>query len=295
MINGFATGGPPNRDRWRTADLAHIVGLAAQKLRELAVYKSVPLALGGAVIGLGEPVAGIGLLVTAQYWYGPVIVYLTQRMPVAPALRAEDMATAPFPAHRRFVEPTVAELRGAGFVPLARFASANERLKQTGTVVLLQHRETSDLAHVLIATQEGFGEAAETLVFSRRRSDGSDIATVRNSMVSPFPPNPRDSVLRVGRHVPTLDLWTAHRNRVAADPQAKRNDAITDALQHQMSREREAARRNIASGLWQEAVQPDFLRPTARGAVLMCLRLLPPWKQATRFHGRLKIRRLLRG
>lgn len=296
MIDGPERDGSPGPRRSRLRGIAaHLGGRVGRWARELAVYKAVPLSICAALFGVGAPWEAVLLMmVAAPYWYGPVIVYLTQRMPVTPALRVADEATAPHAAHRGILEATLPALRQLGFVPLGRFTSCDQQRALDGTVVLLQHREASDLAHVVVATQAGHPGAGHTLVFTRDRSDGGRIATVRQSIASPFPPSRGDSVLRVDGRVEVADLWAVHRQRVVTDPTAKRNDPVSDAYHYQLSLERDAARRHVASGLWQADVSPALLRPTARGAVLMCLRMLAPWKQASRIRGRLQARRLRR-
>jgi len=262
---------------------------------DLIIYRGIPLFVAFGFYYVGMPWYVVVLvLLSSVYWYGPVLVYLGQRMPALPSLRPLDSDAALPPAHSRYFDKIVPLLQGAGFIQIGRFGSAVERQSVTGTAILLQHQETSDLAHLLIATQEGQTQAAETLVFSRIRNDGSRILTSCSTVQSPFPANPRDSVLRLYNRIDSLDLWRAHQARVAADAGAVRNATVTDALAFQMELEKDSLRRHVASGLWQQDEGTLFLRPTAIGAVLMCLRMLPPWKQIARIHAWLQMRRYLR-
>jgi len=231
------------------------------------------------------------VLLTAPYWYGPVVVYLRQRMPTLQALRVVDSDAALPPEHGRFFDKTLPVLQAAGFVQNGRFTSSDPRQPIRGTVTLLQHQRTTDLAHLLVVTQKD--RSAEMVGFSRSRTDGSKISTLWSTLQSPFPPNPRDDVLRISGSIDTMDLWRVHQARVAADPAAKPNDLVTDALAYQTNLEREGIRRHIASGMWQQDEHPGFLRPTVTGAILMCLRMLFPWKQLARLRAGMEVRRLL--
>lgn len=267
-------------------------GAIGGQVRDGLLYKGVPFFVAAACYWLGAPwYVVVGVLLSAQHWYGPVLVYLTQRMATLPSLRPLDAEATLPDAHRRLLQDVVPWLQTAGFVERGRFASADEKQSIRATGVLLQHGEASDLAHVLIATQDGRAGAAETLVFSRARTDGSWIRTARHTIPSPFPPTPSDSVLQVDARVDPLDLWRVHQARVAADTSAIRNVTVTDAFRFQMELERDGVRRHLASGLWQPDERPEFIRPTAHGAAVMCWRLLPPWKQATRLRARWQMRR----
>jgi hypothetical protein len=266
-----------------------------KNLKNAVVCKGVPISVAFTCCFMGTPwYLALLVLGSAVYWYGPVVVYLTLRMPTLFSLRALDSAATLPSAHTLFLGKLLPLLQGVGFVERGRLATADQQGPITGTVVLLQHERTSDLAHLLIVTKDRQAEAAEMLAFSRARTNGSRILTVRNSVPSPFPPNPIDLVLSVGGSIDPLALWQVHRARVAADAMVKPNETVTDAFRFQMELEREGVRKHIDSGLWQQGGRPEFLRPTARGALLMCLRMLAPWKQMACIRARMQVRRLLR-
>lgn len=268
-------------------------GTAVSWIKDVIIYKSVPFLVAFGIYSSGAPwYAPVLVLLTAQYWYGPVIVYLRQRMPTLQVLRVVGAEAVLPPEHAPSFNKTMPVLQATGFVQNGRFTSADQGQPIRGTVTLMQHRGASDLAHLLVVTNAG--RTAEMLGFSRARTDGSRISTVWSTVHSPFPPNPRDNVLRIGGNITPLDLWRVHQARVAADPGAKRNDSVTDALSYQMNLEKESVRRNIASGMWQQDERPGFLRPTVTGAFLMCLRMLFPWKQLSRMRAGMEVRRLLR-
>lgn len=254
-----------------------------------------PPVLSGAAFILGAPwYVAAGLLLTAQYWYGPLFVYYRQRIPAYTALRLHRSADDCPMEHREFFDRTLPLLQHEGFEKLGRCSYEDERPRITGSIALLQNSATSDIAQVMIVTRAGHKESGQLVGFSRTRTDGSRILTGRSTIQSAIPPNPGDAVLTVDARVPVSDLWAVHCARTAYDPKAIRNAAVADVLGFQTDAEREAARWHVRSGLWQPDERPGVLRPTAHGAVYMCLRMLPPWKQISRLHGRLRFRRLLR-
>lgn len=262
------------------------------------IYQGPPLFVALGFYLFGTPwYAIMFVLISAVYWYGPIFVYLKQRMPTVSPVRLLGAEETLPSEHSRYFERIVPLLQSMGFVYLGeRFVMVDNKqsIKTTGT--LLQHQETSDVAHVLIATQpHGSIPIAETFGFSRARSDGSKITTSIATIQSPFPPNPGDNVLRLDGRVRTADLWRIHQARVVADTGAIRNKTVTNAFGFQMELEREGIRRRIASGYWQQDERPEFIRPTAKGALLMCFRMLPPWKQFARIRALLQMRRYLGG
>lgn len=265
------------------------------KLRNVIIYQGIPFFAAFGLYYFEAPwyVAAF-VLVSSVYWYGPVLVYLRQRMPAVPSLRPLDFGETLPTEHSRYFDKTVPLLQGIGFVELGRFVSVDKKQSISGTATLLQNQESSDLAHLLIATKKGRAAAAETLVFSRARSNGSKIVTTRRTIQSPFPPNPLDSVLSLDGGIDAFDLWRVHRARVAADAGAMRNVTVKDAFGFQTALEKEGIRKNIASGLWRQDERTKFLRPTPKGALVMCLRMLAPWKQVARLRARLQMRRHLR-
>jgi len=263
---------------------------AGAGVKELIILKGVPILIAYAAYASGMswhvPVI---ILLTAPYWYGPVVVYFQQRMPKMQGLRVVGENAALPPDHGRFFERVIPALQSSGFVVHGRFTSDDQQ-PICGTVTLMQHQGASDLAHLVVVTKNTI--FAEMVGFSRARTDGSQISTLWSTVQSPFPPNPRDDVLRIGGNIDPMDLWRVHQARVAADPTAKPNDLVTDALAYQTNLEREGIRRHIASGMWQQDEHPGFLRPTVTGAILMCLRMLFPWKQVARMRARMEVRRL---
>lgn len=256
------------------------------------VAQGVPVAVGVAMYALGAPwYLCLLLLVGAQYWFGPILLYFSQRMPSSSPLRTVPAAT-PLPGGQEaFVETTTRLLEATGFEFKGCLTNNLSGEAIHGTVTLMQHRVTSDVAHLLVVVKNG--QVAKTMGFSRSRTGGGRIRTSWSTVRSPFRPNPLDNTLVTAKCIDPLDLWRVHEARVAADTSAMRDTPITDPLQYQMNAEREGIETKVASGWWQQAGQQGFLRPTVKGAVLMCLRMLFPWKHLDNMRAERIVRRLL--
>jgi len=266
-----------------------------KKFWDILIYNGIPVLVvfGFYRFGLSWNLAVIMLLL-AVYWYGPVIIYMRQRMPTSPVLSFVDSEDALAPELRQRFDLTIPLLQSLGFIRIGMLASADKKQPIQGAVALLQHQATSDIVNLLAAAKDGGARIAETLAITRFRTDGSRIVTSQHTIPSPFPSNPGDDVLRLYDGVEPSTLWRIHQARVSADARSTRNVTITDAVAYQMDLERKGAQKNIAPGLWQFGESPEFLRPTLRGAFIMSLRLLPPWSQISRMRTRMKARHYLK-
>jgi hypothetical protein len=238
------------------------------------------------------------LLLSMKYWLGPVVVFFTQRMPAYPRIELlpDPDPTLPAP-HLQSLEEILPALRQAGFVERGRVRNADHENPLRITGVILQHPQTSDIAHVLLGgpTSGKAKVASSSLWFSRERGDGSRIRTGSFTIPSPFPPVPEDSVLGLRRKCRPLELWQLHQARVEADPQATRNAPITNVLAFQTDLEAKGVERRLRSGDWRRDPAQTFLRPTPAGALRMTLRMLFPWKQIRNLRARSMRRRLAPG
>lgn len=261
--------------------------------KKLPIAECVPIIVGIVIYLLGAPwYVAVIFLLTASYWYGPILVYLKQRMPTQQLIRDLPADTPLPPEHNRFFEKTIPELDAAGFSPTGRFTNADDDEPVVGAITLMQNQTTSDIAHLLVSVTNCL--TGEMIGFSRYRSDGSKICTGWSNIPSPFPPEPQDNTLIISEHINPSDLWSVHQARVAADPSAILNEPISDALAYQINMEQKGVQTKIASGMWQQAKQPGFIRPTAMGAFKMCLRMLFPWKQLNRKRSSIEVRRYLK-
>jgi hypothetical protein len=270
------------------------------KIGNIFLFFAIPLAVvfGIAHFGASWYVPWLMLLLT-PYWYGPFLTYFGHRLPCDNSSCTFDSGTTIPPEHKLYFEKTVQILQTFGFVQVQGLVvNVNEKQSSRGTASLMQHQETSDLAHLLIVTAEDKTgltpkNTAEVLGFSRLRTDGSEICTSWSTLASPFPQGSIDSILRLEGCIAPLDLWRIHQARVAEDANATKYITITNAFDYHKEMEKENVRKHIASGYFQKSKRPNVLRPTLKGALLMCFRMLPPWVQIARIRARLQARRYL--
>ena len=257
------------------------------------IVQGIPVVAGIALYSLGTPwYAAVLVVLGAQYWFGPILIYFNQRMPTSQPLRPVPAETSLPPEHTVFLNKTIHVLEAAGFASKGCFTNAPQDTVISGTVTLMQHETTSDVAHLLIVVKDG--RVGQTIGFARSRTDGSRIRTSWSTIPSPFPPLPQDNTLRIGGEIDPAVLWRVHQARVAADRIVIREEPISDALRYQMNEERQGIASKLASGQWQQAGEQGFIRPTLLGAYLMCLRMLFPWKQFERLSAEREVRRHLK-
>jgi Zn-dependent protease len=258
------------------------------------IAQGIPVVVGIALYVLGTPwYAAVLVVLGAQYWFGPILVYFKQRMPTSQLLRPVPAETSLPPEHTVFLNKTIPVLEAAGFVSKGCFTNAPQDTAISATVTLMQHETTSDVAHLVIVVQDGM--VGQTIGLSRPRANGSRIRTSSSTIPSPFPPAPQDNALKIGGEIDPAVLWRVHQARVAADMTVSREEPISDALGYQMNEERQGVKNKLASGQWQQAEQQGFIRPTLPGAYSMCLRMLFPWKQLDRLSAEREVRRHLKG
>jgi hypothetical protein len=243
------------------------------------------------------PWLGLGLLLTATFWLGPLVVYATQRRPTSPPVERfapEQLPTLPVSHQQRFAT-ALPELRSLGFLPVGWVALVQPQQRLRGTKLLLQHPETSDIAHVMISgpPDATAAAAAVSLGFRRQRASGGWLSTGCSTLPSPRRRRDVDDGLWMRGERRIADLWMLHGARVAADPLASRNPPTADALADENGLNAAEAIHCVASGYWREAAV-GMLRPTLRGALAMSLRMLPPWKQLADLRAWQRCRRLRR-
>ena len=292
----------PPLTKQQSTDTAHPVAGAPPALSSAVgkrlvdnpiVVQGIPIVVGIALYALGMPwYIAVIVLLGAQYWYGPILVYFKQRMPADQPLRVVSDETDLHPELRLFLNKTVHVLEAAGFVSKGCLTSAAPDEAVSGIAKLMQHETTSDVAHLLVIVQDG--AVGKMIGFSRSRTDGSRIRTSWSTIPSPFPPIPQDNTLKIGGEIDPAVLWRLHQARVAVDGKVVREEPISDALRYQANEERQSAETKVASGQWQQADQQEYIRPTLLGAYLMCLRMLFPWKQLDRLFADREVRRHLK-
>lgn len=225
------------------------------------------------------------LVITMIYWLGPIVVFFTQKAPASPRHMLISIAdpTIPEPVRDRLEDVTMA-LEAQGFRD-AGLLQAEPQGSTQGYVRVLQHSDSGEVAHVLIvATLSSPPTIAAQLVgFSTRRANGTTIRTSNSGVPAVYPPDKRHDSARLPEVQDIAQLLRIHRHRASKSPAAVREvqRPIQDPVAFQTRIELEELAHQQRIGYWRRDSSSDMLRPTMKGALLMTLRLLPPWKQVT--------------
>jgi hypothetical protein len=123
--------------------------------------------------------------------------------------------------------------------------------------------------------------AADQCAFVTERTTGPALATSNTRTASPWPDNPAfDRTVFSDVREPG-QLLRLHRARLEAGPpgSARRTTVARDPAAYQSRIEQVAKDHIVRCGYWRFDEAAQLYRPTWRGAVLMCWRLLPPARQ----------------
>ncbi len=234
---------------------------------------------------------GVAALVLLPYTIGPVLVYFIQKMPARTGFRRihvldardDDALT---PESEAFLKTTIAAFQELGFDVRGLMHAGEEA---TGgqirtTLALFEEPRSGDLA--LAAAMFGKANDRWTLQskhveISSRFADGREVETGNAEVLNPLPRLPHKRVesfpgladlgrlLRLHREIVRDEgLASAARARLPADA------APVTFIQDDMERGFEA---QVPTGyLFRDPAAPETFRPTAKGALLMTWKLLPP-------------------
>jgi hypothetical protein len=206
------------------------------------------------------------------------VVYRTQRMrPGAGIEPLESGARGVDPGWRAVLERHVAALAAVGFARATWYRATSGGVTSVG--VLLEHPEHGDLATVAAMR----AELVPTEVFLLFESEWDDDLRVSTSNARVPSVYPRIRGLD-GESLPSVEdaarLYRVHRARVERvrhpvprRPLSRGDDPLG------IERARQVANYQRYAPLGYSRREGEFMRPTLRGAFLMCWRLLPPLKQ----------------
>jgi hypothetical protein len=230
--------------------------------------------------------ARLALLVTMPGWLGPIVVRFRQTQPRVAQfmpLAADDPSTPP--AIQTVFESTRAALAGRGFVEVARLRQAPSASGLLGYVQLLEDPRTFDVCSRLLVARPGSGmAAADQCAFLTERTARPALATSNMRTASPWPDNPAfDRAVFADVRDPAA-LLPLHRARLADGPLAsvRRTTVASNPAAYQSRIEQVAKDHMVRCGYWWFDDAAQVYRPTWKGAVLMCWRLLPPARQILR-------------
>jgi len=239
------------------------------------------------VLPLGLPLWGrLLLIVTMPAWLGPVVIRFRQTQPRSAefALASLDGSGSPAEVNASF-DGTRDVLASRGFAEVGRLRQISEDKALQGFVQLLEHPVTYAVCSRLIIADSASGHIrADVLVFVTDRTIGPLIVTSNSQTIAPLPRNPRlDTMWYPDVRDPTR-LASLHDTRVppAAPGFPRRTTVASDPVDYQRRLETAAKEHMLGSGYWWLAESDHVYRPTWKGAILMTLRSLPPWRQVIR-------------
>ena len=230
--------------------------------------------------------ARLTLLVTMPAWLGPMVVRFRHTQPRAARftpLAADDPSTPA--AIGTVFESTRAALAGHGFTEIARLRQAPSASGLLGYVQLLEHPRTFDVCSRLLVARPGSGgAAADQCAFLTERAAGPAVATSNMRTAAPWPDNPAfDRAVFADVRDPAA-LLRLHRARLAAgsSESVRRTTVASSPAAYQSRIEQVARDHMVRCGYWRFDDAAQVYRPTWKGAILMCWRLLPPARQILR-------------
>ena len=228
----------------------------------------------------------LALLVAMPAWLGPIVVRLRRTQPRAARfilLAADDPSM--LAVIGTVFESTRAVLAAHGFAEIARLQQAPSTSGLLGYVQLLEHPRTFDVCSRLLVARSGSGGvAADQCALVTERTAGPALATSNMRTAAPWPDNPAfDRAVFADVRDPAA-LLRLHRARLAAGPagSVRRTTVSSDPAAYQSRIEQVARDHMVRCGYWWFDDAAQVYRPTWRGAILMCWRLLPPARQILR-------------
>jgi len=240
------------------------------------------------VLPLGLPLWGRLLLIaTMPAWLGPVVIRFRQRQPRSAefALTPLDGSGSPVEVNSSF-DGTQKALTSQGFVEVGRLRQTNGDRALGGFVQLLEHPETYAVcSRLIIADSASHNIRADVLVFVTDRTIGPLTVTSNSQTITPLPRNPRlDTLWYPDVRDPTR-LSALHDARVSkpAPGTPRRTTVANDPVDYQRRLETAAKEHMVKSGYWWLDESDRVYHPTWKGAILMTLRSLPPWRQLVRW------------
>ena len=235
----------------------------------------------------------LALVVTRQYWLGPIMVRLTNRHHCTYRYQPVTAGRPLPPAVANFLGASSAALARAGFTPAPPFFQTDGTGKSSGYVQVFEHPQHGDVATVLcVLRPHQPGAAPVTVVgFTAEFEDGSRQATGNSPLPAATPPKPGDEATRFPGERDAERLYRLHRAIVQRRGGRQRLTKIGDPVAYLQRMQQLSQERMLSSGWYVR--EGDVLRPTWRGAFLAVSRHLWPWRQQREAREELFRRKLL--
>lgn len=198
---------------------------------------------------------------------------------LSPPDATDPMSPLVPPSVRNKIEAVLNRMEGSGFLLVEPWSIAMSETTLDNVHVLLQQRESSDLALISVS------ENGQSLEFQRRRGDGSVLETAASSIAQLWPPPPNDDCFYVQGAVDPLVLWNAHRARVARDPMVTRNPTVTDPVVF-IARDAERVHQSYVAARIMTRMSDNQLRVSLKGVFLVFGRGYSPWTIVQSWRGK---------
>ena len=235
----------------------------------------------------------------SPYWLGPVVVWLTQRVPTQPAFErfASERHAVPADAAAA-LQQTTDELGRAGFHVVADLFQSGQVRRVNMRVVLLENRLTAELALAVAAfTTTGSRLVTSFVELPTKLRDGRSVTVNNSRRLSVFTrpasrdvvqlPTVRDAAQLVDIQRAYLAQYPSGAERIPFahqdDPLRFLGEAMTRELQEQ-----------VEAGTWWRDERAGVFRPTFAGAWRMTWRVLPPLSVVRRWRARRRAVAILR-
>lgn len=221
------------------------------------------------------------LLLTLQYWLGPLMIHAKVRQKRATRFSPAGSAPPMPPQLATFFAESGAALQQAGFTATPPFyaVTGDEHTGGAAFFQLFRNAEHGDVATVMAMARPlpVDGSPPITLVgFTTELVNGGSQRTGNALMDTPVPPRPNDHVARFPNEREAGRLYALHRELVRRRGVAVRSASLEDPVAYQRRQELLTHQRMVSSG-WYFAAG-DELRPTWKGACLGAWKMLSPWK-----------------
>lgn len=236
----------------------------------------------------------------SPYWLGPIVVWLTQRVPAQPVFERFAPERHKVPADvAAALRQTTDELGRAGFHVVADLFQSGQVRRVNMRLALFENRMTTELALAVAAfTTAGSPRLVTSFVeLPTKLRDGRSVTVNNSRRLSVFTqPASRDvvqvpTVRDAARLVDIKRAYLAHYSGGAEripfphqdDPLRFLGDAMTRELQEQ-----------VEAGTWWRDERAGVFRPTFAGAWRMTWRVLPPLSVLRRWRARRRAVAILR-
>lgn len=226
----------------------------------------------------------LALLGLGPYWLAPIMIWLTNVSRVPVWKYPDGMEGVPASVQSFFQESGRA-LTEMGFANEAVLNASDLAPGFSTWVAVHVHTSRTERAVLVMQVPENtLGVRSKPALYFRTKfTDGRVVETGNVSEPSPFPPLDGYDGWQFPEIASTTLICHLHRLRVAAIGEAPREPIPRDGAEaHLTAAMGDFYAAQVGTGYLRVAEPGRSFRPTAKGAILMCWKLLPPLNWLTR-------------